>query len=68
MIANSVLIFLLGFFVGPTFPLVLDIATNQNTQGVSHVLYPFIMCSYRQIMSVLPVFPANVQPTALVIG
>jgi fucose permease len=47
MIANSVLISLIGFFVGPTFPLVLDIATNQNTkqtQGVSLILYLFIMC------------------------
>jgi fucose permease len=38
MVANSVVVSLLGLFVGPTFPLVLDIATNQNTKqalGVS---------------------------------
>ena len=36
--ANFAVVSLLGFFVGPTFPLVLDIATNQNTKqalGVS---------------------------------
>lgn len=47
MIINSVLISLIGFFVGPTFPLVLDIVTNQNTkqaQGVSHILFLFTTC------------------------
>lgn len=38
MVANSVLVSLLGLITGPTFPLVLDIVTNQNakqTPGVS---------------------------------
>jgi len=49
MVANSVVVSLLGFFVGPTFPLVLDIATNQNTKqalGVSLVL-----CNYKLLIS-----------------
>lgn len=32
MAANSVLVSLFGLITGPTFPLVLDIVTNQDTK------------------------------------
>ncbi|PVF98300.1 MFS general substrate transporter [Serendipita vermifera] len=55
-IANAVTVSFLGLLAGPTFPLVLDIVTNQNTKQMPGK------------PSVLPVFAANVQLTGLAIG
>lgn len=51
MIVDAVIVSLLGLLAGPTFPLILDIATNPNTKqkpGVSKQFpnngYPLIPC------------------------
>ncbi|KAG8820512.1 hypothetical protein FRC19_008796 [Serendipita sp. 401] len=56
VVVNAVLVSLLGLLVGPTFPLVLDIATNPNTKQKPGAPSP------------LPIFAPEVQLTGLAIG